>query len=348
MVVNSEVRTKSISVNNLSNDEIKILLSPFVGEREDYSNFKIYRGIAYTDELDRDGEIATHDYLEQLAPKLVGVPILKDHAWNGVDGIVGRVVKSTLEMDGDTEIVRILFYAVKGEDIEAIENGLYYGLSVGSCVTADGKYLTGCTDAYEVSLVVVPAVPGAHITKSKKNGGNSDMDELNKKIDELESRIANYEEEYTCLEAENEALKAENEELKSKIAEAEQREFEAEAEEVLENKATEAADEMAPANDTVKGFIVSELKAAGYSKVDSAEDAVSLKCGKFISFKDFDSVVESVKTKYSQLGLLGKTEVKPVEPKVEPKVETKGLDFTPGEVAKKSATVKRGMSIKFN
>lgn len=331
MADNVVICKKSLSINNISNEDKEILLLPFVGKRDDYSDFKLYKGIAYTNELDRDGEIATHDYLVQLAPKLIGCPIIKNHDWYDVDGIVGRVVSAEIVVTDDQEFIQIVFYAIKPEDIANIENGLYYGLSVGSCVNQDGNVLTGCTDAYEVSLVVVPAVPGAHITKSKRNGGDSDMD-----LDTIRAELE-------AVRSELETCRAENEDLKAKLAACEQKEFESEANGMLEDKACEAADNMEPSNDTVKGYIVSELKSVGYTKVDSAENAVTLKCGKFISFEAFDKKVNEIKTKYTALGLLGKA-----EKKVEPKVETKGLNFTPEVVTKKSVSVKRGATVSFD
>lgn len=293
---NIKVYKKGIAVNNIEIDKVKELLSPFVGDKDDYSEFKIFRGIAYTNELDRDGEIGTHQYLEELAPKLVGVPVIKDHNWSNVDGVVGRVISAEVEADGDTEFIRIMFYAVKNEDIENIENGLYFGLSVGSSAKADGNTLVSCTDAYEVSLVVVPAVPGAHITKSKsKELGGKAMEELETLKAEIES-LKN-----ALAEAESE-----NSELKNKLAEIEEQEFVEEADETLETKANELADEMDPTNDTVKEYIVEELKSAGYERVESEDGATQLKCGKFISLKNLTNKVEEVKTKYANLGLLGK------------------------------------------
>lgn len=327
---------KGVCVSNIKSEELRNILLPYVGDRQDYSTFKLFRGIAYTDELDRDGEIATHDYLEQLASKLVGVPVIKNHNWDDVDGIVGRVVKAEVETDGDSEIIRIMFYAVKPEDIENIENGLYYGLSVGSTVQADGKYLVGCTDAYEVSIVTVPAVAGAHITKSKNKTDKEVQSNM-----ELETIKAELE----ACKSELEAAKAENETLKNKLAEIEQAEFEAEACEVLDEKAESVADELCPANDTVKEVLVDELKAVGFEVVDSAEGAVALKCGKFISFKAFDNNAKAVKIKYTKLGLLGRASVK----EVETKKEVKSLDFTSGtKTSTKSVAVKRGQSVKFN
>lgn len=328
------VHKKGLSINSINNNEKEKLLFPFVGQRDNYDDFKIYKGVAYTDELDRDGEQATHEYLVQLASKLVGCPIIKNHDWCNVDGIVGRVLSSEIIIDDEQEFIQIVFYAIKPEDIASIDNGLYYGLSVGSCVSQDGNLITSCNDAYEVSLVVVPSVPGAHITKSKKNGGDPEMGELDTLKAELES-----------VKLELEEVKSENEELKTKLAEAEQREFETEAEELLEDKACKAADEMEPANDTVKGYIIDELKSAGYTEADSSKDAVHLKCGKFISFKDFDTAVSSVKTKYSSLGLLGKNVNMNVNEKS--KVETKSFNFTPGKQNDKATTFKRGSSVTF-
>ena len=97
----SKVYKKGICVNNIEIDRVKELLAPFVGNRDDYSQFKLFRGIAYTTELDRDGENCTHQFLSELAPKLVGVPVIKDHNWSNVDGVVGRVVSAEVEADGN-------------------------------------------------------------------------------------------------------------------------------------------------------------------------------------------------------------------------------------------------------
>lgn len=331
MVNMKDVRIKGIQTSN-SNKKVMDLLAPFVGAKDCYNKYRLFKGIAYTNELDRDGEQATHSYLVELASKLIGVPVIKNHNWNDVDGIVGRVVSADVVEDKESEYIEIMFYAVKPEDIRSIEDGLYYGLSVGSLADHDNNLLVGCGDAYEISLVVVPAVPGAHITKSKKSGGGSNMDEtLTKQIDELRAEL-------NSLRAENQELKTKNEELCKDLDAKEEQEFHREAEDVLEHKVDEVTDEMEPV-DEAKSFIKDELKSAGYEVVDSnVYGAVALKCGKFISFKNFDVKAKEVKNKYNALGLLGKH--KSIN-------ENKSFNFTPGVTSTKFAS-KRGMSVSFN
>ena len=173
------------------------------------------------------------------------------------------------------------------------------------CGTYD---LVSCQDVYEVSLVSVPAVPDAHIIKTCKEG-DIPMDEMEKMLGELDE------------------LKAENASLKEQLANINNQIFENEACDVLDDKACKAADEMEPSNDEVKGFIIEEIKTCGFEYANAdTPNAIKLKSGQYCVFNGFDTLVDSVKTKYSKLGLLGKKENPTEEPieksaKVNPSVK---------------------------
>lgn len=298
---------KSIVFKSVANEEVEdigSLLAPYVGIRDDYSEFKIYKAILYTTKRDRDGERITPEALAQMADLVVGLTVIKNHAWSDVEDTVGRIVSAYIDNFEDGEkALFIRFYACEPDDIRKIDNGLYFGLSCGFCATdrTDENGLRDfieVTDVYEVSLVTVPAVQDAHIIKQKKEV--ADMEDTKKELDELKA-------ENDRLRAENEQLKGECETLKSQLCEAEEKEFETEADEALDDAAEKAADELEPNSPEVKSYIKSELKAGGFIKAEAKDaGAIKLKSGKYCVLKDFETNKATVKNKYFTLGLIGK------------------------------------------
>lgn len=160
-----------------------------------------FRLAACDNQVDRDFERFTDAALDELAPLFVGRTILMDHKWNAGSQIA-RVYASIVESDGPIRRLVLRCYMPRSEKTEAtinaIESGILRECSVG-CRTEraicsicgadqaqacchhwpgreyDGKLcvmeLDGGKDAYEVSLVAVPAQPEAGIIKSKRYGG---------------------------------------------------------------------------------------------------------------------------------------------------------------------------------
>lgn len=160
-----------------------------------------FRLAACDNQVDRDYERFTNEALEGLAPLFVGRPVLMDHLWSA-GGQTARVYAAGVEVNGDVHRLILRCYmprtAQTESTITAIETGILRECSVGCameraicsicgadqvktcCQHIPGrKYddrlcvmdLDEAKDAYEVSLVAVPAQPGAGIIKSKRYGG---------------------------------------------------------------------------------------------------------------------------------------------------------------------------------
>lgn len=161
-----------------------------------------FRLMACDNRVDRDNERFTDQTLEQLAALYVGRPVLRDHSWSaGMQ--TARCYAASVEPDGDAKCLVLRCYMPRtdatADTITAIDAGILRECSVG-CVVAhvicsicgvdqreslckhypgveyDGQVchfdLDGAVDAYEVSLVAVPAQPAAGAIKSKRYGGN--------------------------------------------------------------------------------------------------------------------------------------------------------------------------------
>lgn len=174
-----------------------------------------FRLAACNNQVDRDHERFTDQTLEGLAKLYVGKPVLMDHAWCA-GAQTARVYAAAVEAAGEVKQLVLRCYMPRtektAETITAIESGILRECSVGCMVERvicsicgsdqletccrhiqgreyDGQVchmdLDGAKDAYEVSLVAVPAQQDAGIVKSKRYGGQEpreetgDEDELN-------------------------------------------------------------------------------------------------------------------------------------------------------------------------
>lgn len=162
-----------------------------------------FRLAACDNQVDRDFERFTEATLEELAQKYVGRPVLRDHNWSAA-AQTARVYAASVEPGEGDGVRRLVLrcYMPRSEQtvptIAAIESGILRECSVGLSVKRalcsicganqretlckhiqgreyDGQVchmdLDGAADAYEVSMVAVPAQPAAGVIKSKRYGG---------------------------------------------------------------------------------------------------------------------------------------------------------------------------------
>ena len=162
-----------------------------------------FRLAACDNQVDRDFERFTEATLEELAQKYVGRPVLRDHNWSAA-AQTARVYAASVEPGEGGGVRRLVLrcYMPRSEQtvptIAAIESGILRECSVGLSVKRalcsicganqretlckhiqgreyDGQVchmdLDGAADAYEVSMVAVPAQPAAGVIKSKRYGG---------------------------------------------------------------------------------------------------------------------------------------------------------------------------------
>lgn len=174
---------------------------------------------ACDNQVDRDFERFTDRALDKLAELYVGKPVLRDHAW--LDGSqTARVYAAGVEDAGESRRLVLRCYMPRtggtAETIAAIESGVLrecsVGVRMGKSVCSicgadqfeamcrhypgreyDGKLchfdLDDARDAYEVSLVAVPAQPEAGVIKAKRYGGAEPPADNSKAIQAAKARL---------------------------------------------------------------------------------------------------------------------------------------------------------------
>ena len=157
-----------------------------------------FRLAACNNQVDRDLERFTEPALEALSKLFVGRPVLLDHKWSAGSQTARVYAAGVEEMpgaEGGRQLVLRCYMPRlqgNGDTIAAIETGLLRECSVGVAVSSavcsicgadrtttwcehlkgteyDGKLcyieLADATDAYEVSMLPVPAQPAAGVVK---------------------------------------------------------------------------------------------------------------------------------------------------------------------------------------
>lgn len=163
-----------------------------------------FRLAACNNQVDRDWERFTESALAGFAQRFVGRPVLMDHCWSAqcqTARVYAAAVEDMPGTEGGRQLVLRCYMprlGSNGDTISAIDAGLLRECSVGVAVErvicsvcgtdqrtgwcehrGGRKYeemlcwfdLDGAEDAYEVSLVAVPAQPAAGVVKSKRYGG---------------------------------------------------------------------------------------------------------------------------------------------------------------------------------
>ena len=198
--MNQIVKGATLQSGSIDDAELKLInrqtMRPMTAEE-----LFTFRLAACNNVVDRDFERFTEETLQELANLYVGRPVLMDHKWSAALQ-TARVYAADVEPDGDCKRLILRCYMPRTDDtastITSIESGILKECSVGCSVRHakcsicgadqteqlckhipgreyDGALchmdLSGAADAYEVSLVPVPAQPGAGIIKSKRYGG---------------------------------------------------------------------------------------------------------------------------------------------------------------------------------
>lgn len=198
--MNEILKSAYVEKQTLSDTELALINSQSLRELSAEEVFA-FRLAACDNQPDRDNERFSDATLEGLAKLFVGRPVLMDHAWSA-GRQTARVYGAYVASDDAVKRLILLCYMPRtdktADTITAIETGILRECSVGCVVEraicsicgADqtqqccahipgreyaGKVcimeLDGAKDAYEVSLVAVPAQPEAGIIKSKRYGG---------------------------------------------------------------------------------------------------------------------------------------------------------------------------------
>ena len=155
----------------------------------------LFKIAACDNQVDRDMERFTEGTLDEMAEAFVGKTVLRDHDWSA-NSQTARIYAGGTEMKEGVKRLILRCYMPRSNrtagTVAAIESGILREVSVGCAIKRavcsvcgedyytcphhkgeeyDGKTchvdLDGLADAYEVSLVAVPAQPGAGVVKAK-------------------------------------------------------------------------------------------------------------------------------------------------------------------------------------
>lgn len=166
-----------------------------------------FRFVACDSAVDRDHEHFSKKALKQLAKMFVGRPVLRDHHWSA-DTQTARIYAAEVEEEGEDARLVCRAYMLRtdatADTVNALEAGILREVSVGCamdkavcslcgvdksrawCEHRPGKDYNGqvctveldeATDAFECSLVAVPAQKGAGVVKQYGGEENKESPE---------------------------------------------------------------------------------------------------------------------------------------------------------------------------
>ncbi len=195
--MNEIVKSAALSRQSLSEADLDAINRQALRELSADEVFA-FRLAACNNQLDRDNERFSDQCLEQLALLFTGKPVLMDHNWSATTQTARIFAAEVAPMPGveGGKQLELKCYMLRSEDtktaIANIEGGILRECSVGcavekaTCSICGGSYfhcnhykgeeyegkachviLSEAADAYEVSLVAVPAQPGAGVIKAK-------------------------------------------------------------------------------------------------------------------------------------------------------------------------------------
>lgn len=190
--MNEIIKAAHVEKQMLDDGELALINAQALAPRSADSVFA-FRLCACDNQVDRDLERFTEQTLDQLTEMFVGRPVLRDHNWSA-GSQTARVYAAGVEVQGGVKRLILRAYMPRSSrtanTITDIESGILRECSVGVAVHRqlcsicgeeygrcshirgeeyEGKMchvdLDGAADAYEVSLVAVPAQPGAGVVK---------------------------------------------------------------------------------------------------------------------------------------------------------------------------------------
>jgi len=276
----------------------------------------LIKGIAINSTVTRNGVEFISEELSKSAMSLRNKPILKDHT-NTIDSIVGRTTDN-VNFNDINENVEFEAKIVDKSIQEKISQGLIQSVSVGAMVgdleealDDDGNMthvIAKGIDFVELSLVAVPADPGAGLATAIMQSFNlKQSNEPKEIVEEISSEKLQEKHLEESKMEDLEKIQKENAELKAKLDKIEmEAKFEAEVAKRVEAKLAETKVESTVEEEQPKEEVVEETVDETKGEVgDTAEDKVEESVEDNIAFeregKGYTMYMKEYSDKYARL-----------------------------------------------